>query len=99
MRFLTVIELPKSAYRVVKTPSAGERLTRLLAWGLTQLLLALIILNNGLTRLNQKWTAWACGLTARYRLASILAAIFMAAALEDALFALFSRALPAIPAA
>jgi hypothetical protein len=99
MRFLTVIELPKSAYHIVKTPSAGERLLHFLAWGLTQTILALIAFGSELTVFSQKRAAWARGLTARYRLAGILASIFIAVALEEVIFALFSPVMPAIPAA
>jgi len=99
VKFLTIIELPKTAYRVVKTPTAGERLLSLLTWGLTQILLALIVLGSDLSRFKQKWAARMRDLTAYYRLAGVIAGIFVAVALEDALFAFFSRALPAIPAA
>ena len=99
MRFLTIIELPKSAYHIVKTPSAGERLLHLLAWGLTQMILALIALGSELTAFSQKRAAWARGQAVRYRLAGILASIFIAVALEEVIFALFSPVIPAIPAA
>ncbi len=99
MRFLTIIELPKTAYRIVETPSAGERLMRLLTWGLTGLALALIALGSALVAFSQKRAAWARGQAARYRLVSVIAGVFISVALEEALFVLFCPLAPAIPAA
>ena len=99
MRFLTIIELPKSAYHIVKTPSAGERLLHLLAWGLTQIVLALIAFSGRLVVFNRKRRMWTHKQAARYRLTGILASICLAVIAEETIFALFTPLIPAVSAA
>ena len=98
MRFLTIIELPKTAYRVVKTPTAGERLLSLLTWIVLRLVVGLIAMNGYLNAGGQRLTKWAVFQNDRCRLAKVALAVSAAVIAEDALIALFSPLLPAVAA-
>ena len=85
--FHQIIDLPKSAWRTVETPSAAERLTL----ALIRLLLLLLHLYSN-TRLAIQRSARAQ--SERYRLAGFILAISLSVILEDALITGLSALMP-----
>ncbi len=92
MHFLTIIDLPKTAYRIVERPSAREKFVCLLV-------LALMAISSALTTAGQQLTKWAIWQNDRYRVAGTIMGVCATAAAEALLLAVFSPLTPAIAAA
>ena len=89
--FHQIIDLPKSAWRIVESPSAAERAAQLLIWTLIKLIaLWLAAINN--------CQLFATGQIERYRLMSFVLAVSATVIFEDALIALINPLLPIVAA-